>query len=126
MTYMVSVIIPMYNEEKNLTRTIEKIQAQSFKDFEVLLIDDGSSDKTGKIAKKVCQEDLRFKYYYQSNQGVSAARNLGLEKSSGEYISFLDADDEWDRNFLKLMINQIFKKNADVCFVDININILLI
>ena len=90
---MFSIIVPFYNESKNINISIDSLLRQSFNDFEVILVDDGSTDDSKeKIYEKIRNDD-RFKYFYQENKGVSAARNLGLKVARGEYISFIDRDD---------------------------------
>ena len=81
--------------EKMLDRCLQSIQNQTFKDFEVIMINDGSSDLSGEICARFAKSDRRFKYIEQSNQGASAARNKGIRKAQGEYIAFLDSDYEY-------------------------------
>lgn len=88
---LVSVIIPTYNRWPVLKRAVESVLNQSFKDFELIVVDDGSTDETAGELK----ENSHLQYFFQENKGVSAARNLGVKKSQGKYISFLDSDDEW-------------------------------
>lgn len=90
---VVSIIVPVYNAEKYLSRCIDSILAQCFTDFELLLIDDGSKDGSGKICDEYAEKDKRVKVFHKVNGGVSSARNLGLDKSEGKYITFVDADD---------------------------------
>lgn len=97
----ISVIVPIYNAEKYLRRCIDSILAQTFTDFELLLIDDGSSDKSGEICDEYAQKDLRVKAFHKKNGGVSSARNIGLTESYGEWISFIDSDDWVDADYLK-------------------------
>ncbi len=104
---MISVIVPIYNSEKYLERCISSIIAQSFSDIEILLIDDGSKDKTAEICKKYVISDNRVKYYRKENGGVASARNLGLSKAKGSYITFVDSDDYIGKNYLKKMAEQI-------------------
>lgn len=87
----VSVIIPSFNRAYILSRTLESVFAQTYPHMEVILVDDGSTDKT----EEVCQGFSKLQYFYQENSGVSMARNQGVRKSRGEYIAFLDSDDEW-------------------------------
>ena len=86
----ISIIVPVYNVELFLPRCIDSILNQSFADFELLLIDDGSKDKSGAICDEYAEKDKRIKVFHKVNGGVSSARNLGLEKSKGEYITFVD------------------------------------
>jgi len=94
-----SVIIPLYNKENFIEKTIQSVLQQSFQDFEIIIINDGSSDRS---EEKVLQfSDTRIRYFKKENQGVAIARNLGIEKASSDYICFLDADDYWYPNFLE-------------------------
>lgn len=89
----VSVIIPAYNCEKSIGETILSVQRQTYKTLEIIIINDGSTDKTEQVIKKKANEDERIKYFSQINKGVSAARNEGIRQASGEYITFVDSDD---------------------------------
>ena len=106
----ISIVIPCYNEENNIKRCIDSIKKQSYRDFEVILVDDGSTDKTAEVIKKNIKEDKRFKYYHKENGGVSSARNYGIKKSAGHYISFIDSDDYINPDFLKLLYENIKEK----------------
>lgn len=90
----VSVIVPVYNAEKYLHRCIDSILAQMFTDFELLLIDDGSKDKSGAICDEYADKDSRVRVFHKENGGVSSARNAGLDNARGEWITFVDSDDE--------------------------------
>lgn len=118
---MVSVIIPIYNAEKYLQRTLKCLQNQTFNDFEVILVDDGSVDGTAQICKAFLNNDNRFKYYYQNNDGVSSARNNGMKISAGKYITFIDADDEIPRNYLEELASVIVETNCDIAICDVSI-----
>lgn len=91
----VSIVIPAYQAEKYLRATLESVKAQTYSDFEVIIVNDGSRDGTGNLADEFASKDLRFRHIFQKNQGVSAARNTGYGHSNGEYLAFLDADDIW-------------------------------
>ncbi len=92
----VSVIIPTWNDKVSLINSIKSVFAQSFKDLEIIVIDDGSTDNTKEIIKELSDKDNRIKYFYQENSGhPSGPRNLGIEKAEGEYVALLDSDDEW-------------------------------
>lgn len=110
----ISVIVPLYNKEKNIYDTINSVLEQTYKDFEIIVIDDGSTDNSSEIVKKMQKKDNRIKYYYIENSGVANARNQGIIKANGEYISFLDADDRWHPEFLSKMFNSI--NNGNVCY----------
>lgn len=90
---MISVIVPVYNVEKYLRRCIDSILAQTFTDFELLLIDDGSTDDSGNICDEYAKKDTRVRIFHRENGGVSSARNLGLDNAKGGWITFVDADD---------------------------------
>lgn len=98
---MISVIIPLYNKEHYIESTIQSVLQQTFNDFEIIIIDDGSTDNSAQKTRAF--NDSRIRYYYQENQGVSSARNYGIKVSKGEFIAFLDADDTWEPGFLKAM-----------------------
>lgn len=95
-----SVIIPTYNRKVLLTKALESVLGQSFKDFELIIVDDGSNDGTNKLIREY--NDPRIKYFYQGNKGVSFARNKGLKEAKGKYICFLDSDDFLDKNKLEI------------------------
>lgn len=112
---LVSVILPAYNADKYIAEAIESVINQSWKCWELLVINDGSSDDTEKIVKSYV--DPRIRYFKQFNQGVSAARNLGLKNVKGDLFCFLDADDLLPGNSLKSRV-EIFDKSPEVRFVD--------
>lgn len=95
----ISVIVPVYNGENYISRCIESILLQTFTDFELLLIDDGSKDNSGNICDKYALKDKRIKVFHKKNGGVSSARNLGLYHAKGEWVSFIDADDYIEQNY---------------------------
>jgi glycosyltransferase involved in cell wall biosynthesis len=100
---MISVIVPVYNTEKYLHRCIDSILAQTYTDFELLLIDDGSTDSSGAICDKYAERDSRVRVFHKENGGASSARNLGLDNANGEWITFCDSDDwvysSWLENY---------------------------
>ena len=91
---MISIIVPVYNNEKWLSRCVDSILAQTYHDFELLLIDDGSTDNSGAICDQYAAQDARIRVFHKANGGVSSARNLGLDEARGEWICFVDSDDE--------------------------------
>lgn len=119
---LVSVIIPIYNKDSRLKDTIECVLSQTYNDFEIILIDDGSTDNSAKIAMDYEKLDSRIVYFSQANSGVSVARNRGIEIANGEYISFLDADDRWDKSFLEEMVKVIGDSNVCYCGHYYNVN----
>lgn len=98
---VISIIIPVYNVEKYLSQCLDSILEQTFTDFEVLLIDDGSLDRSGDICDKYAEKDGRIRTYHQQNAGVSSARNVGLYYAKGTYITFIDSDDYVTPDYLK-------------------------
>jgi len=110
----VSVNICCYNSEKFIKETIESVLAQTFNDYEAIIIDDGSKDRTGEIIKSF--NDPRIKYYYQENRGLSASRNRAIELSQGEYIALLDHDDIWYPNKLEKQM-RLFNENPEIGLV---------
>lgn len=104
---MISVIIPLYNKEETIRRALKSIQHQSLQPDELIVIDDGSTDRS--ITRVREMEDERTHLISQSNQGVSAARNRGIAEAKGDYIAFLDADDEWHQDFLSTMLHLLDK-----------------
>lgn len=104
---MVSVVVPVYNAEKYVQQCIRSILNQSYSNFEIILVDDGSSDSSVSICQELAKEDTRIKYYYQPNNGVTSARKKGVELSSGEYVTFVDADDTIEKDFLKILVDKI-------------------
>ena len=103
---MISVVIPLYNKEKSITTTLESVLAQSYTDYEVIVVDDGSTDNSASVVESIISsfQHSNIQLFSKPNGGVSSARNFGIEKSSGEYVAFLDGDDIWDKDFLKAMI----------------------
>lgn len=101
-----SVIVPVYNTEKYLRDCIDSILAQSFTDFELILVDDGSPDSCGKICDDYARKDSRIRVFHKLNGGVSSARNLGLDNAQGEFICFIDSDDTIGPDYLKTLVPQ--------------------
>lgn len=100
---MISVVIPLYNKENSVRATLESVRAQSYQDWECIVVDDGSTDKSREVAEQFKIEDFRFKILSQANAGVSAARNAGIMAAKGEYVAFLDGDDLWAPNYLDIL-----------------------
>ena len=109
-----SIIVPVYKVEKYLPRCIDSILAQSFQDFELILIDDGSPDNCGQICDDYAARDSRIKVIHQQNAGVSAARNAGLDIACGTYLGFVDSDDWIEPKMYETMIAAAKEKNVDV------------
>lgn len=110
----ISIIVPVYNAEQYLSKCINSILAQIFTDFELLLIDDGSTDNSGVICNRYAEKDNRIRVLHKNNGGVSSARNLGLEEARGEWICFVDSDDWVDNEAYQEIINSIAGKKVDL------------
>ena len=113
---LISIIIPAYNAAATLAATCASVANQTFSDWECLLVDDGSTDATASLAAKITEENAKFRYIYQDNQGVSSARNAGIAAARGEFIAFLDADDLWLPDSLALFA-AAFTGNPQLDFV---------
>lgn len=107
---MFSVVIPLYNKETHVKNTITSVLQQTFEDFEVLVVDDGSTDNSVSVVNSL--EDSRIRVVSQTNSGVSSARNRGIVESKHEFIAFLDADDVWEKNYLEKM-RELIKANPE-------------
>lgn len=110
---MFSVVIPLYNKEKNITKTLESVLAQTYTDYEIIIVNDGSTDNSAAVVQSViykCQMSnvqCPIRLFTKPNGGVSSARNYGVEKSRSEYVAFLDADDLWEPNYLETLARLI-------------------
>ena len=111
---LISIIVPIYNVENYLRQCLDSIVAQTYQNFECLLINDGSPDNSADICREYVVKDSRFKYFEKENGGVSSARNLGIEHSKGEYITFIDSDDWVDSDYLEVLYNALIDENADI------------
>lgn len=107
MSPQVSIIVPVYNTGQYVGECIDSIINQSFHDWELLLIDDGSTDSSSQICGSFACRDNRIRYYYKSNGGVSSARNFGIDKATGNYIMFVDSDDVCQDNLLEMLYNKV-------------------
>ena len=115
MDYLISIIIPVYNIEKYINQCVNSVLNQSYKKIEIILVDDGSKDKTSIICDDFCNLDDRIQVIHKKNEGSSSARNIGILKSKGEYIIFLDGDDYWDDSeFLNKAINNLKESKASI------------
>lgn len=115
----ISVIVPVYNAEKYLHRCIDSILAQTFIDFELLLINDGSKDNSGKICDEYAAKDNRIRVFHKENGGVSSARNLGLDNAKGEWVTFVDSDDWIEPTMYKDMYECAKRTATDAVYCDI-------
>lgn len=112
---LLSVIVPVYNVEAFLPKCLNSLLNQTYKDLEIILIDDGSTDNSGKICDEYSERDNRIKVIHQNNKGVSVARNIGLELASGEYVTFVDSDDWCEKDYFREVFEEVSKfENAEV------------
>ena len=110
----VSVILPIYNVEKYLARAVESVSNQTYTNLEIILVDDGSTDSSGKICDDMSLRDNRIKVIHKPNGGVSDARNVGKKLAIGKYILFVDPDDYIDEKMIEVLVNNIQEYDADV------------
>lgn len=115
---LISIIIPVYNVEKYLSRCLDSILSQTFTNFEVVLVDDGSTDSSGDICDEYERCDNRIKVHHKKNGGVSSARNMGLDNAVGEWITFVDADDWVDRDIYNRLYNAALQSQAEIVLCD--------
>lgn len=111
---LISIIVPIYNTEKYLHQCLDSILNQTYTNFEVLLVNDGSTDSSGIICQEYVERDSRFRYFEKDNGGVASARNLGLEHSEGTYITFIDSDDWVEQNYLDVLYTALKENDTDV------------
>ena len=113
---LVSIITPVYNSEKYLSQTVESVLSQTYTDWEMLIVNDGSSDSSLEIANAYSAKDPRIKVFLQENKGSAAARNNGIRHAQGRYIALLDADDLWEPWFLKQQLSLMHEKNCQLVY----------
>lgn len=119
MDELISVIVPVYNVEQYLEKCVDSIINQTYKNLEIILIDDGSTDSSGQLCDHLAQKDSRIVVYHKENGGVSSARNLGLDKAQGDYIGFIDSDDYIDPDMYEFLYNDLKKYNVDISMCDL-------
>ncbi len=111
---VISIIMPVFNKGKYIEQAIESVLNQSFKEFEFIIVDDGSTDESREICDKYAKQDYRIRVVHINNAGVSNARNVGLDMARGEYITFIDADDKIKKEYLKNLYDCIISSEADL------------
>lgn len=114
----ISIVIPVYNVVKYLQDCVNSLLCQTYQNFEIILVDDGSTDGSAALCDKLREGDARIVVVHQKNSGVSSARNKGIEVSTGQFIMFMDSDDWLDKNALEGLLVQLLKHQADVCFAN--------
>jgi glycosyltransferase involved in cell wall biosynthesis len=114
----VSIIVPVYNAEPYIRECLDSLQAQTLKNFEALLVDDGSTDRSGSICDEYAGKDARFKVFHYENGGVSMARQRGLDHASGEFTIHVDPDDWVDKDMLECLVSEARRTGADMVMCD--------
>ena len=112
----ISVIVPVYKVEKYLKRCVDSVLMQTFRDFELILVDDGSPDRSGIICDKYARHDSRIKVIHNENQGVSAARSCGVRNAHGAWLTFLDSDDTWLADYLEKQVDFLISHSCSMVF----------
>ena len=116
----VSVIVPVYNVEKYLDKCVQSIVSQTFKDIEIILVDDGSKDKSGRMCDEWSRRDKRVKVIHKENGGIADARNVGLSHSNGQWILFIDSDDWYEKqDHIETLLNFAQQNGSDIVCFDI-------
>lgn len=115
---LISIIIPVYNVENFLSKCLDSLIVQTYKNIEIILVDDGSTDSSYSICNEYLSKDKRIKIFHKKNEGVSIARNFGFEKIKGKFVLFIDSDDWIEQNMIEVLYNSIIKYNADIAICD--------
>ncbi|MBA1325633.1 glycosyltransferase [Enterococcus faecium] len=114
-----SIIVPVYKVEKYLRKCVDSILAQTFTDFEVILVDDGSPDNSGKICDEYAEKDNRVRVIHKENGGLSSARNAGIDVARGKYLGFVDSDDYIDEDMYEILYENLKIHDADISSVEL-------
>ncbi len=123
---LVSIIIPIYNVEKHLKKCLDSVLSQTYRNIEIILIDDGSTDNSGYIADEYSRHNDNISVIHTNNGGLSRARNIGIKSASGQWISFIDSDDYVSRDFISKLLNLAINNDADIAtckFQTVNKNV---
>jgi glycosyltransferase involved in cell wall biosynthesis len=115
----ISVIVPVYNVEDYIEKSLDSLLKQTYKNFEVLIVNDGTQDNSIELAKDIVKDDERFIFLEKENGGLSDARNYGINYAKGNYLTFLDSDDYYDSCFLEKMLSKIIEEKADIVICDL-------
>lgn len=118
MNELISVIVPVYNVEEYLDKCIKSILVQTYKNMEVILVDDGSTDKSGELCDRLALKDNRIKVYHKGNGGLSDARNFGIDRSHGKYLTFIDSDDIIAEDMVEELYGLLKENNGDISICD--------
>ena len=113
---LVSVIVPVYNVSPYLREAIDSVINQTYKELEIIIVDDGSTDGSGAICEEYASSDSRIKLIHQSNRGLSGARNTGLECATGDFVAFVDSDDSISPVFIETLVNALSSASASIAW----------
>ncbi|EHZ61025.1 glycosyl transferase 2 family protein [Streptococcus pneumoniae GA47210] len=111
---LISIVVPVYNVEKYLKKSIESILNQTYQNIEILLVDDGSTDSSGKICESFSKVDPRIRVFHKENGGLSDARNFGIEQMKGQYVAFIDSDDYISKDYVWKLYSSIKNNDSEV------------
>lgn len=111
---LVSVIMPVFNVRPYINEALDSLINQTYKNLEIIIVDDGSTDGSGEICDKYAAKDKRIRLIHQENRGVSTARNVALDLMTGEFVAFIDADDAYEPEFISTMLGAIIRENSDI------------
>ena len=114
MTEKITVIVPVYNVENYLNKCLDSLINQTYKNLEIIVINDGSTDNSGTICQEYAQKDNRIVYIEKENGGLSDARNAGLDRMTGSYVTFVDSDDWIEQDYVEVLYNKLTEHQADV------------
>ena len=114
---LISVVVPIYKVEQYLEKCVNSILSQTYSNLEIILVDDGSPDNCPQICDNLVKQDKRIKVIHKPNGGLSDARNVGFESSTGKYVTFVDSDDYLNYNFIETLYNNLLNTNADMSIV---------
>ena len=117
---LVTIIVPVFNAEKYLVKCLNSIKSQTYKNLEIIIVDDGSKDRSSQICDEFARDDKRFVVIHKENEGVCIARNSALKIAKGEYVLFVDSDDWLENNMVELMLEDAIKNNSDIVICEYN------
>ena len=118
---LISIVIPIYNVEKYIEKCLDSVIKQTYKNIEIILVDDGSPDNCGKICDSYANNDKRIQVIHKENGGLSDARNVGIERANGKYITFVDSDDYIELDYIEYLYTLIKKYNTKISFCKVNV-----
>ena len=112
---LITIVVPVYNVEKYISDCLDSLISQTYKNIEIILVDDGSTDMSGAICDRYTALDARIKVIHKQNEGLGFARNTGLEVAQGKFVAFIDSDDMADADLVEKLVNGLYEENCDTC-----------